>query len=95
MFWLFSFCPLQAIVLCTPWGRSQLHAYMDAFNAHMYISQPAAANPIASPGPIIFFLVLSMAVYGLALWLLHRYRDAFLPGPPPPPLPADAQPAAG
>ena len=95
VFWLFAFCPLQAIVLCTPWGRSQMHAYMDAFNAHMYVNQPMAANPFMSPGPIIFFSLLGMAVYGFVLWLLHRHRDAFVAGPPLPPLAADAQLAAG
>jgi hypothetical protein len=92
---LFALCPLQAIVLCTPWGRGQFHVYMDAFEAHMYGGQPMAANPFMSPGPIIFFSLLGMAVYGFVLWLLQRYRDAFVAGPPLPPLAADAQAAAG
>ena len=95
VFALFALCPLQAIVLCTPWGRSQFHAYMDAFDAHMYGAQPMAANPFMSPGPIIFFSILGMAVYGIVLWLLYRHRDAFVAGPPPPPLVGDAQAIAG
>jgi hypothetical protein len=95
VFGLFAFCPLQAIVLCTPWGRSQFHAYMDAFEAHMYGAQPLAANPFMSPGPIIFFSILGMAGYGIVLWLLYRHRDAFVAGPPPPALAGDVQAIAG
>lgn len=33
---MFGFGLINTLVLLTPWGHSQFHAYMDAFNAHIY-----------------------------------------------------------
>ena len=95
VFVLFALCPLQAIVLCTPWGRNRFQAFMDAMNAQMYGGQYAAPNPFASPGAIIFFSALGMAAYGVVLWLLHRHRAAFTPAPPPPSATIQPIPLAG
>ena len=86
VFALFALCPLQVIVLLTPWGTRQFRTYMDAFNTHMYANQPVPQNPALSPGALLLFSFLGMAGYGVILWLLHRHRVAFTPAPPPPPL---------
>jgi len=94
VFALFALCPIQTVVLLTPWGSRQFHDFMDAFNAHMYAAQPATANFTASPGALALFSLLGMAGYGVILWLLHRHRAAFTPAPPPPSMPIPA-PIAG
>ena len=81
---------VNALVLITPWGRSQFHAYMDAFNANMYRypgPQPPS-NLAASPAFIGFFVVLGLGFCILILWFLHRHRRAFTPAPPAPPMPS-------
>lgn len=98
VFALFGLCPLQLVILSTPWGRNQFHVYMDAvnaFNARMYTIQHAPPNFASTPGAIVFFSFIGMAGYGVILWLLHRHREAFTPATPVLPLPIDPDPLAG
>jgi hypothetical protein len=85
----------NALVLVTPWGRSQYHTYMDAFNARMYAGQQPPPNLAASPVFIGVCAVIGLAFCAFILWLLHRHREAFTPAPPAPPLPPDPLPLAG
>jgi hypothetical protein len=84
---MFAFLPIQVVVLLTPWGSRQFRLCMDAIDAAMFAGQQAAPNPFGSPGAVIFFLLLTMVFYGVAIWLLHRHRVAFTPAPTPPPMP--------
>jgi hypothetical protein len=90
LFWLFCICPLNVIVLFTPWGSRQFQTYMDAIsalNVRNFAAQQTIPNLAWSPGAIAFFSVIGMAGYGVILWFLRRHRVAFTPAPPPPPLP--------
>jgi hypothetical protein len=87
LFAMFALLPIQLVVLLTPWGSRQFRICMDAINATMYAGRQAPPNPVSSPGAVAFFMLLAMAFYAVALWLLHRHREAFTPAPPPPPMP--------
>lgn len=91
VFALFAFCPIQMVVLLTPWGARQFRICMDALNSQMYVWRYAPPNFFASPGAIIFFTAVGMAAYGVVLWFLHRHREAFTPLPPPPPMPPQSE----
>jgi hypothetical protein len=97
MFAWFGVAVVNTLILFTPWGRSQLHAYMDEINAHMYAhgGQQSPPNFASSPVFIGFFSVLGLAFCVVILWLLHRYREAFTLVPPAPPMPDLPAPAAG
>lgn len=85
---------INLLVLVTPWGRGRFHTYMDAANAHMFAygnMPPPQQNFAASPAVVGFGACLGFAFCAVILWLLHRYRVAFTPAMPPPPMP----PAAG
>ena len=92
---LFALCPIQTVVLLTPWGTRQFRLCMDAMNAVMYAGRQAPPNVFASPGVIVFFMLLTTALYGIVLWLLHRHRVAFTPAPAPPPMPVQPEPQEG
>jgi hypothetical protein len=94
-FGLFALCPIQLVVMLTPWGSRQFHLAMDGMTAAMYGGQPAPPNPFASTGAIDFFLLLTIVGYGFVLWLLHRHREVFTQAPPPPPIPISIETAAG
>jgi hypothetical protein len=95
VFVMFFICPIQMLVVLTPWGSHHFHLYMSTLNARMYAGQPAPPNFFFSTGAIIFFTFIGMAGYGVVLWLLHRHREAFTPAPLVPPLPMDPDPLAG
>jgi hypothetical protein len=90
VFWLLALCPVNLLVLLTPWGSRQFRVYMDAINrltrSMMPTTQPSQ-NFATSPGTIFFFSVVGLAGYAVILWFLHRHRAAFTPAPSPPPLP--------
>jgi hypothetical protein len=92
---LFALCPIQTIVLLTPWGARQFRLCMDAMNAVMYAGRQAPPNVMGSPGVLVFFMLVTTALYGIVLWLLHRHREAFTPAPPAPPMPPQPELAAG
>jgi hypothetical protein len=87
MFVVFTFLPIQIVVLLTPWGSHQFQLAMVAINSAMYSGQLAPSNPFGSTGMILFFMTVAMVPYGVVLWLLHRHRAAFTPAPPAPPMP--------
>jgi hypothetical protein len=87
MFALFALLPIQTVVMLTPWGARQFRLCMDEMNTAMYGGRYTPPNLFASPGIIVFFMLLSMALYAVVLWLLHRHRAAFTPIPPAPSLP--------
>lgn len=93
----FGVALVNALVLITPWGRTQFRAYMDAFNAHMYAygGQQPPPNFAASPVFVGSGAVIGLAVCAFVLWLLHRHREAFTPAPLPPPMPENPLPLAG
>ncbi len=92
---LFALCPVQTVVLLTPWGARQFRLCMDAINAATYAGRQPPPNVFASPGVIVFFMLLTTALYGIVLWLLHRHRVAFTPAPSPPSLPSYSEPIEG
>jgi len=95
VFVMFVLCPIQLVVLLTPWGAHQFRIYMDAINAAMYAGRQAPPNPFGSSAVIVFFLAIATVLYGFVLWLLHRHRVAFTPALPPPPLPIQPEPLEG
>ncbi len=94
VFALFALCPIQLLVVLTPWGAGRFKLYMDALNAKIYAGQQVPPNFASSPHAIAFFLLLSTALYAMVLWLLHRHRESFTPGPPPPSMPTYPEPIA-
>jgi hypothetical protein len=82
---------INALILVTPWGRTQFHAYMNAINTKMvvYGSQQPPPNFASSPYFVGFMTLIGLAICAFALWLLHRHREAFTPAPLAPPLPAE------
>ena len=95
VFALFVLFPIQVVVLLTPWGARQFRLATDIVNAAMYRGQQAPPNVFASPGLIVFFMLVACALYVPLLWLLHRHREAFTPARPAPPMPATPAPLAG
>ena len=95
VFALFALCPIQLVVMVTPWGTRQFHLAIDGMTAAMYGGRPAPPNPFASTAAIDFFLLLTIVGYAFVLWLLHRHREAFTPAPPPPPMPPQPELAEG
>jgi hypothetical protein len=92
---MFVFLPIQTVVLLTPWGARQFRLCMEQINTVMYGGRYTPPDPFASPGILVFFMLLTMALYAVVLWLLHRHRAAFTPAPPAPSLPTYPEPLAG
>jgi len=94
---IFAVALVNTLTMLTPWGRSQFHAYMDAFGAHMYSygGQPPPPNLASAPVAIALGAIFGLGGCAVVLWLLHRHRVAFTPAPPPPPMPLQPEPVAG
>ena len=99
VFWWSALCPLNILVLLTPWGKHRFNEYMalvNSFNARYFPTQPTPTpNFAASPAAIIVFSLIAMACIGVVLWFLHRHRAAFTPLPSTALTPGAPEPAAG
>lgn len=95
IYWWSALCPLQAIILLTPWGARQFRLATDSINAlnqHILGMPAASPNPASSPTGAVILTALASVFVGIIVWLLHRHRACFTPLPPPPPLPPATEP---
>jgi len=99
VFWWSAVCPVNILVLLTPWGKRQFNEYMaivNSFNTRYFPAQPTPTpNFAASPAAIIVFSLMAMVCIGVVLWFLHRHRVAFTPLPSSPLAPGIPEPTVG
>jgi len=73
------------LILVTPWGQQRYAAYNAVVASSMHTT--AAPSPLNGPALIIGMVIFCILFYGIQIWILERYRYAFLKQPPPAPDP--------
>ena len=95
VYWWSALCPVQALILLTPWGARQFRLSLDSINAfnQQAFGMPAASqNPASSPAGAVILTALASVFVGIIVWLLHRHRASFTALPAPPPFPPATEP---
>jgi hypothetical protein len=85
-FLIFGCCNLALLAL--PWYQSRLSQYTTQISSYIptMLGQPQVA-PTYNSAFYLVCAIFGIVVYGVILWLLHRYRAAFkTPAPPPNPM---------
>lgn len=86
-FLIFGSCNLALLAL--PWYQARLSQYTRQLSS--YVPTVPGQSPVSLTSTNTIYLICAIwgvVVYGVILWLLHRYRAAFrTPAPPPNPNP--------
>jgi hypothetical protein len=82
-----AICLVNMLVMITPWGSARYAIYNQLIFAAMHVPGPVPASPLSLLPFRIAMLVFFIALNGVVVWIVERYRYAFLKQPPPSPDP--------
>jgi hypothetical protein len=78
---------VNVLVLVTPWGQARYELYNQLVMASIHVTGTPPASPFSSLPLRIAMVVFFLALNGVVVWIIERYRYAFLKQPPPTPDP--------